>query len=241
MDHNRRDGADRGCYIRVKLTLSPSMSRIASHVRAHTRLLISILTGFAAALLLSDTLGLVTRSLIGWNITIWLYLFLVAAMMREADHSELRRIAVAQAEGIATVLTIVVLAALVSVAGIVVEMSAAKVQGAAQAWPHVAFAMSTVVGGWLLLPVVFTMAYASLFFRTAHGTGLLFPNAEKNFNPNYIDFLYFAFTIAVASQTADVSVSTQAMRRLVLLQSILSFAFNTAILALSINIAASMF
>ena len=218
------------------------MSRIASHVRARPRLLVSILVGFALALLLPGTLTVVTRSLIGWNVTVWLYLFLVAAMMRQSDHLQLRRIAVAQAEGTATVLTIVVLAALVSMPGIVVELSAAKVPGAAHAWPHVAFALSTVVSGWLLLPIVFTMAYASLFFRTAHGSGLQFPTTDKkDFKPSYVDFLYFSFTIAVASQTADVSVSSQAMRRLVMVHSILSFAFNTAILAFTINIAASMF
>ena len=48
-------------------------------------------------------------------------------------------------------------------------------------------------------------------------------------------------SIAVASQTSDVSVSTRAMRRLVLVQSLLSVAFNTAILAFTINIAASLF
>lgn len=70
---------------------------------------------------------------------------------------------------------------------------------------------------------------------------LKFPDDNADFRPDYGDFLYFSFTIAVASQTADVSVTTQPMRRLVLLQSILSFGFNTAILAFTINIAASMF
>lgn len=54
-------------------------------------------------------------------------------------------------------------------------------------------------------------------------------------------FLYFAFTLAVASQTADVAVTSQPMRRLVVVQSLLSFGFNTAILAFTVNIAASMF
>ncbi|MEO7008621.1 MAG: DUF1345 domain-containing protein, partial [Caldimonas sp.] len=58
---------------------------------------------------------------------------------------------------------------------------------------------------------------------------------------DYADFLYFSFTIAVAAQTADVSVSTRRMRRLTLTQSILAFVFNTTILAFSINIAASLF
>ncbi len=88
---------------------------------------------------------------------------------------------------------------------------------------------------------MFALTYASQYYRTAHGCGLNFPQADDNSKPDYADFLYFSFTIAVASQTADVSISTQAMRRLVLLQSMLSFAFNTAILAFTINIAASLF
>ena len=217
------------------------MTRLASHLRARPRLAVAVLVGLAATALLPASLTLMTRSLMGWNVSVWLYLTLVGAMMLKADHAHLRRVAVAQAESAATVLAIVILAALVSMAGIVVELSAAKLPGAAHAWPHVAFALATVVGGWLLLPTVFTMTYASLYFRTAHGHGLDFPGADASFKPDYGDFLYFSFTIAVASQTSDVSISTQAMRRLALLQSLLSFAFNTAILAFTINIAASMF
>ena len=64
---------------------------------------------------------------------------------------------------------------------------------------------------------------------------------KPGFEPGYSDFFYFSFTIAVASQTSDVTVTTRAMRRLVLLQAVLSFIFNTMILAFSINMAASLF
>ena len=121
-----------------------------------------------------------------------------------------------------------------------VELSAAKGGGAVVALPHVLFAIGTVTGGWLLVPTLFTLTYASAYHRGARA-GLRFPDIDPNFRPGYSDFLYFAFTIAVASQTADVSVTQPAMRRLVLLQSVLSFAFNTAVLALTINIAASLF
>jgi len=80
-----------------------------------------------------------------------------------------------------------------------------------------------------------------VYYRVAHGSGLQFPGADEAFKPDFVDFLYFSFTIAVASQTADINVSSPAMRRLVLIQSVLSFAFNAAVLALTINIAASMF
>ena len=200
-----------------------------------------MLVGSAALVLLPGTHHLVTRGLFAWNTSVWLYLVLVGWMMLRADHVRLRRVALAQAEGAATVLTMVSLASLFSLVGIVVELSAAKVPGAPHALPHVAFALATVVGSWLLVPTMFALTYASLYYRTSVGRGLQFPHVEDSFTPDYGDFLYFSFTIAVASQTADVNVSTQAMRRLVLLQSVLSFGFNTAILAFTINIAASMF
>ena len=217
------------------------MSRLISHLRVRPRLVMSVVVGVAAALLLPGTHHTVTRCLFGWNVAVWLYLVLAAEMMLRADHARLRRVAAAQAEAAATVLGIVILAALVSLIGIVAELMAAKAPGTPHALSHVMFALATVAGSWLLVPTMFALTYASQYYRTAHGSGLNFPQADDSFKPDYADFLYFSFTIAVASQTADVSISTQAMRRLVLLQSVLSFAFNTAILAFTINIAASRF
>ena len=98
-----------------------------------------------------------------------------------------------------------------------------------------------MAGSWILLPTLFTLDYARLFYRVETGEGLQFPGVDRTFKPTYLDFLYFAFTIAVALQTSDVTVTTRPMRRLVLLQSLLAFVFNTTILAFTINIAASLF
>ncbi|MDL2338936.1 MAG: DUF1345 domain-containing protein, partial [Pseudomonadota bacterium] len=213
------------------------MRRLVAHLRVRPRLTVSVAVGVIAAWLLPGAYSAVTRGLFGWNVSVWLYLALAGWMMLRADHARLRQVAVAQAEAAAAVLVIVILAALISLVGIVAELMAAKVPGTPHAVSHVFFALATVAGSWLLVPTTFALTYASQYYRTAHGSGLNFPHAEGAFKPDYADFLYFSFTIAVASQTADVSVSTQAMRRLVLLQSVLSFAFNTAILAFTINIA----
>jgi uncharacterized membrane protein len=217
------------------------MKRLITHLRVRPRLMLSVAVGLVAALMLPGTHDVVTRSLFGWNVSVWLYLLLAAEMMLRADHDRLRRIAVAQAEAASTVLAIVILAAMFSLIGIVAELMAAKAPGTPHALPHVLFALATVAGSWLLVPTMFALTYASQYYRAAQGSGLNFPQSEVSFKPDYADFLYFSFTIAVASQTADVSVSTPTMRRLVLLQSVLSFAFNTAILAFTINIAASLF
>jgi uncharacterized membrane protein len=200
-----------------------------------------MLVGLAVAVLLPGPSSLVTHALLGWNVATWLYLALVGWMMLQADHHRLRRTAAAEAEGAATVLAIVSAACIASLVGIVAELSAAKQIGAAHALTHVMFALATVAGSWLLLPTIFALTYASAYYHAAPGGGLQFPGAGEDFKPGYGDFLYVSFTIAVAAQTADVCISTSAMRRLVTLQSLLSFAFNTAILAFTINIAASLF
>ncbi len=217
------------------------MRRLMVHLMARPRLLVSVLLGVAAALLLPGSHSAVSRSLLGWNVAVWLYLLLAGWTMWHADHHRLRRVAIAQAESAGVVLAIVVLATVVSLVGNVVELMAAKVPGTPHALSHVLFAFATGLGAWLLIPTTFAMTYASLYYRIAHGSGLEFPHIDDGFKPDYGDFLYFAFTIAVAAQTADVSVTSRAIRRLVLLQSVLTFAFNTAILAFTINVAASMF
>jgi uncharacterized membrane protein len=215
------------------------MSALLHHLRVRPYLMGACAVGLACALLLPAP-NAVTRALVGWNAAVWLYLVLLGWMMVRADHGRVQRAAVAQAESAATVLALVSLAAVASLVGVVFELSAAKQPGLAHAWWHVLLALATVLGSWTLLPMVFALSYASVYYR-AHGGGLRFPDDDPQFRPNYADFLYFSFTIAVASQTSDVSVSTAAMRRVVLLQTLLSFAFNATILAFSINIAASLF
>jgi uncharacterized membrane protein len=219
---------------------------LPSPLRARPRLVLAALLGAVAATQFPAAWGLVARGLMGWNTAVWAYLLMAAAMMWRADHHHVRRLAQAQAEGAHTVLALVTMATAVSLIGVVVELSAAKVPGTGQAWPHVALALLTVTGAWLLVHTLFALTYASVYHRHDVAAGLAFPRADgpsdaTAFQPDYADFLYFAFTIAVASQTADVSINTQPMRRLVLMHSLLAFAFNTAILAFTINLAASLF
>lgn len=219
------------------------MNGFFTHLRTRPRLFICAAIGIAFAVFTPGIDHAVTRFLFGWNVGVWLFLALIGTMMFRADHEHLRRSAIAQAESAATVLTLVIVAAVASIVAIVIELAAVKGPGARHALPHILFALTTVTGSWLLLPTLFSHSYASLYHQKtrAHGHGLKFPEPDENFNPDYADFLYFSFTIAVASQTADVSITSRPMRRLVLLQSVLSFVFNTTILAFTINIAASLF
>lgn len=191
--------------------------------------------------LLAPVASPVSRALIGWNIGIWFYLVMMGLMMARADHGQLQRNSLAHAEGAAVVLGLVIAASVASVVAIAAELAWARAgEGSPRAWAHMGLAVSTLVGGWLLLPVAFTLNYASRYYHRSPPGGLKFPDEEPDFQPNYVDFLYFAFTMAVAAQTADVSITSRPMRRLALLQAVLSFGFNAAILALAINIAAGL-
>jgi uncharacterized membrane protein len=216
------------------------MKTLLGQIKARPHLTLSVIAGIVAALVVPMPLHIVARLLLAWNVAAWSYLLQAFWVMGRADHHHLRRTAIAQSAGSAAVLAIAIAAVIASVAAIALELATVKGHAPGQALPHVALALVTVAGSWLLLPTLFALSYASVFHRRSGGHGLLFPAAKDEEPPDYWDFLYFSFTIAVASQTADVAIVSTAMRRLVLLQSVLSFAFNTAILALMVNIAAGL-
>ena len=222
------------------------MTALTAPLRMRPRLLVAIAVGVVASALLPASLRGVTRGLLGWNITVWLYLALVWTMMASPDQERLRRHATAHAEGAGIVLMIAIAAAIASVAAIVAELSSVKGSPVGVAWPNVLLAVVTLIGSWLLLPFEFALTYASRYFvADAKPGGLAFPGIDEAVDgesaPSYSDFLYFSLTIAATAQTSDLGVTTRAMRKLVVSHAVVSFAFNTMVLALAINIAASLF
>jgi len=213
--------------------------KLLRQLRLRPRLLIAM--GFGAMLGLGwpQDLPPLSRALLGWNSGVWLYLLLVLLMMWRADHEHLQRNARAQADGMGAVLLLAMAGALASLAAITLELAQVRHGvGAVQGWPYLLLAIATVAGSWLLLPVEFALAYASLYHRGNGSHGLEFPGDSGP--PDYLDFMYFALTLAATSQTSDVAVSARPMRRLVLLHAALSFVFNTGVLALTINILAGL-
>lgn len=208
-------------------------------IRNRPRLLVAIAAGFCVGLSLPSAWSTIARILAGWNFVVWSYLILMGWLMLRASHARVRTIAEQEDETAAVVLTILSTAAVLSLAAITVELATLKDLPVGLRLGRYAFTAATVLGSWCLVGTVFTFHYAHMFYRVAaDARPLRFPDNETN--PDYWDFLYFSFTIAVAAQTSDVSVMTREMRKVVLAQSVLSFLFNVAILGLSINIAASM-
>ena len=100
--------------------------------------------------------------------------------------------------------------------------------------------MLTIMISWIVTQVAFALHYAHAYYRpdrAAIRAGLDFPECDQ---PDYWDFLYFSTSIGATSQTSNVSIKSRALRRLVTLHATVSFFFNTAVLALTVNIAASL-
>jgi uncharacterized membrane protein len=208
-------------------------------IRSRPHLSLAIGLGVVVGLLLPDAQRPLTRALIGWNAAVWTYLASMMWLMARADHRKVREIAGKQDESAGMVLFTLTVGAVLSLSAIIVELSQIPHLNAEQRALRYGFTAMTVGGSWFLLGVLYCFHYAHQFYRASNKCPpLRFPDEQTD--PDYWDFLYFSFTIAVAVQTSDVCVMTRTMRKLVLAQSILSFFFNLAILGLSINIAAGM-
>ncbi|WP_423007141.1 DUF1345 domain-containing protein [Undibacterium sp. JH2W] len=195
--------------------------------------------GTLAALVLPASTSLITRALCGWNVGVWAYLVLMGWLMTCADKHKVRQMAQQEDESAVAVLVLLSLAASISLLAIIHELSGTAGLGREARAIKYLFATCTVLGSWLLLGVIFCFHYALQFYSSPGGKpALRFPEDEEM--PDFWDFLYFSFTIAVAAQTSDVTVMNRQMRKTVLAQSILSFFFNVAVVGFSINIAASL-
>ena len=202
------------------------------------RLLVALGAGAGLAALLPADWRLATRFLVAWDVGTVLYLGLLASTMFSETVDEIRARAERQDEGAFAILIIACLAASTSLVAIVVQLTGIGAMQAAERGVHLALGGVTILCSWMLLHAFFTLHYAGVYYRGGKKEPCLdFPGES---DPDYVDFLYFAYTIGCTSQTSDVGVTTREARGVVLLHSVLSFLFNTSILAMAINVGASL-
>jgi uncharacterized membrane protein len=210
------------------------MSRPARVIYARPRTFIAAAIGIAAFFFLPGSLRLVTRLLLAWDIFITLYLILVYGMMLRSGLSHIRRNAVLQDDGRFLILMVTALGAFASIAAIVSELGASH-RGA----PELTLATVTIALSWATVHTTFALHYAHDYYRGAKPGGLQFPSGDEHSHPDYWDFVYFSFVIGMTAQVSDVGITDKTIRRTAIAHGIISFFFNTALLALMVNIAAS--
>ncbi len=106
-----------------------------------------------------------------------------------------------------------------------------------------AVGLLAVIAGWVLIHTMFVFRYAHLFYFDSDDDGsaqrgLIFPGTEE---PNDFDFAYFSFVIGMTFQVSDVQIKDSGVRRVALVHALISFAYNTTIVALVINILSGLF
>ncbi len=220
-----------------------SITALINAVKTRPRLLISIVIGAICVAVVPDAWQWprVTRMTIGWNVGALLYLGLAIHMMFWGSHERMRKRAVREDDGRLILLAMVVLSAITCLGAIVAELALAKTMQGAERYGHIGLAALTIFSSWMFTQIMFALHYAHDYYlaesRNQTG-GLHFPGDHA---PDYGDFLYAACVIGTSGQPADVSFSNRTQRRVGLLHSVLSFFFNTLVLALTINIASGLF
>ncbi len=215
----------------------PAPRSTLSIERATIRLLAAAIAGSATALwLVPSGTGWWFRGLAGWDAASLVLCLFAWHIILRADASETRRRAGVDDPGHRPVFFIAIVSSLVSLfaAGAALRMVKALPPGSQAIWTTLA--LSAIVLSWALTHTSYTLRYAHLYYRGGEAADgkdcLAFPGAAP---PADIDFAYVAFTIGMTFQVSDVQVTSSEMRSEVLVHSLLSFVYNTTILALALN------
>jgi uncharacterized membrane protein len=211
-----------------------TMSRPVRVVYGRPRTFFAIAVGIATFFLSPDSLRLVTRLLAGWDVFAAVYLVLVLTMMLRCDHHHIRRSAILQDDGRFLILMVTALGAFASIGAIVFEL------GATHRGPvELTLATATIALSWAAVHTAFALHYAHDYYRGSKPGGLQFPSGDEHDHADYWDFVYFSFVIGMTAQVSDVGITAKNIRRTATAHGIVSFVYNTALVALMVNIAAS--
>jgi len=215
---------------------------IMRSVALRPRVFFGALSGILAILVLPHEMKSSVRGALAWNIGGLVYLALAVRLMSRFSAERIRTRAGRADDSGTVILGLILIAILSSFAAITGLAGEAHDAPVKEKHLYLMLAAVTLVISWLVTQVVFAIHYAHHYYaRSAYGTEglppLSFPNDEA---PDYWDFLYFSTSIGATSQTSDVSIRSKTVRRLVTLHAVVSFFFNTMVLAVTINIAASL-
>jgi uncharacterized membrane protein len=208
--------------------------------QARGRLLIAAAAALITALAVPAHLGPALRTVAAWDVGALAMLTLALSIVLRANPDETHRLAATDDPGRHAVGGLVIASSAISLMG-----TAGVLRQARNCTPEarnlfVFLCVVAVASAWTLTQAAFALRYAHLYYRD-HGEGiggLEFPGGKR---PSYLEFAYFSFTIGMCFQVSDVTVTARPMRRAVLGHSLLSFLYNTVILATAINLAIGVF
>ncbi len=206
---------------------------------AERRLLYGALVGLVVGALPAP-LAASSHALLAWSVGSFSYLVLSWWLAASCDAQRTQARAQEQDPPGLVLLALLLLSVLVSMVAIGLMLQYVKDWSRTERLAHLALSMCALACSWLLMQTTFAFRYAHMYYRehgpsASKGSGLNFPGLLA---PDYLDFLYYAFVVGMTSQVSDVVVTSKIMRHWTLLHSVVAFAFNMLVLALSINVMA---
>lgn len=214
-----------------------------NRLNAFGRLGLSLACGVLLYLLLLHAIdAALPRLLTAWDVFCLCFLLLHWAVFLSTPPGRIREEARKQDEGRVAAFAIALMATLASLAAILLLLLDKE-----HAFRQVSFTLVVALGAlllsWTVVHTIFALRYAHIFYSdhdgdsSRHTGGLDFPGQE---HPDFQDFAYFSFVIGMTFQVSDVAITVRRLRRLVLLHSLLSFGYNTILVALTINVIAGL-
>lgn len=203
------------------------------------RLVIAMTSGLVT-FLLCERFSWAVRAVASWDVTALTLLTLAWWIIGKADPAETRRRAGAEDPGRNAVWVIALVSSAFSLFAATIVLRQARRLAPEASSVLVLLCLVGVACAWLLTHSAYTLRYARLFYRDDDEGigGLEFPGKRP---PDDFDFAYFAFTVGMCFQVSDVTISSYVIRRAVLVHAVISFAYNTTILALALNLVFGLF
>jgi uncharacterized membrane protein len=168
----------------------------------------------------------------GWDIAAIVFVSSIWVIIPALDGEGTRSTAIREDASRASDDFVVLLASVVSLVGVILTLVEAKEDtGALKAW-MTSLAVATVAVSWFTVHTVFTLRYARLYYDEAEG-GIDF---NQDARPDYLDFVYFSFTVGMTFQVSDTNISSTVIRRAVTRQALLGYLFGTVIIGVTINV-----
>ena len=218
-----------------------TITSVMRSVRIRPRLFLGALAGLVMMLALPHSLSITMRWIIAWNVGGLAYLVSTFRLMQFSRPESIRNRAAQQDDGAYAILVLILLAIFASFGAIAGLINEAKTAQELLKIAYISLAALTIFVSWTVTQIAFTLHYAHEYYRPdvsgEIASGLIFPSDSK---PDFWDFFYFATSIGATSQTSDVAIKSKSLRRIVTFHAVVSFFFNTTVLALTINLAASL-
>jgi uncharacterized membrane protein len=187
---------------------------------------------FAVAFAASfGSLGWTRALMTGFDIAAVFFLLAITPILRASGAATMRKHA---EENDANRVVLLILTSVTMIAILTAVFSELSVKSGGG--PPKALIVGTLALAWLFSNTIYALHYAHVFYVEGSQGGLKFSGTG---DPDYSDFIYFAFTLGMTFQTSDTAVETRHMRRIVTVHSLLAFVFNIGVLAFTINVLGS--